>query len=205
MRLGNLKIGTRLALGFGVMAMIVLILGSFALFGINQLTSDMNAMGENRIPILLALDRLNRERMVIRAQTQAVFAQETQADAGEKYRTIQEERRKSWQRVDQNWEILVKIPRTSEKGRELQRQVTEQYKVCLLYTSREKYRAIQEERYKSWQRVDQSWQTLVKIPRTSEKGKELQQQLAEQYKAWRAIYVDLDKLLEVLALSLIHI
>ena len=129
MRLGNLKIGTRLALGFGVMAMIVLILGSFALFGINQLTSDMNAMGENRIPILLALDRLNRERMVIRAQTQAVFAQETQADAGEKYRTIQEERRKSWQRVDQNWEILVKIPRTSEKGRELQRQVTEQYKV----------------------------------------------------------------------------
>ena len=65
MRLGNLKIGTRLALGFGVMAMIVLILGSFALFGINQLTSDMNAMGENRIPILLALDRLNRERMVI--------------------------------------------------------------------------------------------------------------------------------------------
>ena len=55
MRLGNLKIGTRLALGFGVMAMIVLILGSFALFGINQLTSDMNAMGENRIPILLSL------------------------------------------------------------------------------------------------------------------------------------------------------
>ncbi|MBK8895881.1 MAG: MCP four helix bundle domain-containing protein [Candidatus Competibacteraceae bacterium] len=145
MKISNLKIGTRLILSFSVMAMIALILGGFAVFGINKLSNDMEVIGDNRLPTLQALAQLNRERMVIRAQTQSVFGYETQGDA------------------------------------------------------REKYRAIQEERYKSWQRVDQSWQTLVKIPRTSEKGKELQQQLAEQYKAWRAIYVDLDKLLEVLA------
>jgi hypothetical protein len=60
-------------------------------------------------------------------------------------------------------------------------------------------RGIQEERRKSWQQVDRWWEALLKIPRSSERGRALQQQLDGQYKAWRAAYVELDDLIERLA------
>ena len=128
MKISNLKIGTRLMFGFSAMAIVALLLGAFAIFGIDKLSNDIEGIGENRIPALQALAQLNRERMVIRAQTQGLFAYESQADSHDKYLAIQEERRKSWGRVDQYWEALLKIPRTSEKGRELQQRLTEQYK-----------------------------------------------------------------------------
>jgi len=145
MTLNNLKISTRLAIGFGAMAMIALLLGLLAVFGFDSLETDMENVGENRIPALQALNQLNYQRMAIRAQTQAVFAHETRTEVGAALRGIQEERRKSWQQVDRWWEALSKIPRTSERGRALQ------------------------------------------------------QQLDGQYKAWRTIYVELDDLIERLA------
>ncbi|MBL8247940.1 MAG: MCP four helix bundle domain-containing protein, partial [Candidatus Competibacter sp.] len=145
MHISELSIGKRLGISFGALAVIALLLGGLAVFGTRTLSENMENIGGNRVPALQALAQLNRERMVIRAQTQAVFAHETQANIREKLRGIQEERRKSWQQVDQGWETLLKIPRTSEKGRVLQ------------------------------------------------------QQLGERYKAWRAIYVDLDDLIERLA------
>ena len=143
--MNNLKIGTRLAIGFGVMVIIALLLGLLAVFGIQTLGTGLENIGENRLPALQALAQLNYQRMTIRAQSQAVFAHETQAEAGAGLRGIQEERRKSWQQVDRWWEALLKIPRTSEQGRALQ------------------------------------------------------QQLDGQYKAWRAAYVELDNLIERLA------
>ena len=127
MKTNTLKIGTRLALGFGAMAVIALLLGLLAVFGIYTLSADLENIGSNRIPASQALAALNRERMAIRAQTQAVFAHETQAEAREGFRRIQEERRQSWQRVDRAWEALLGIPRTSEAGRALQQQLEGEY------------------------------------------------------------------------------
>ncbi|HRD67615.1 MAG TPA: methyl-accepting chemotaxis protein [Candidatus Competibacter sp.] len=143
MNANNLKIGTRLTIGFGMVATIALLLGVLAMFGIYTMSMNMENIGGNWVPALQALAQINRERMVIRSQTQAVFAYETQADARESLHAIQEERRKSWQRVDQGWEALLKIPHTSEHG--------------------------------------------------------LQMQLQDEYKAWRAIYVELDGLVGRLA------
>ncbi len=128
MKINHLKIGTQLAIGFGTMSVIALLLGLLAVFGIQTLATSIESIGENRLPALQALAQLNRERMTIRAQTQAVFAHETQAEAGAGLRGIQEERRKSWQQVDRWWEALLKIPRTSQRGRALQQQLDGQYK-----------------------------------------------------------------------------
>ncbi|HRD64517.1 MAG TPA: MCP four helix bundle domain-containing protein, partial [Candidatus Competibacter sp.] len=128
MNIINLKIGTRLILGFGAMAVIALLLGLLAVFGIHALGSDIENVGENRIPALQALAQLNYQRMTIRAQTQAVFMHEAEADIKAGLQSIQKERQKSWQQVDRWWEALLKIPRTSEKGRALQQQLNEQYK-----------------------------------------------------------------------------
>ncbi|MER2601646.1 MAG: methyl-accepting chemotaxis protein [Candidatus Competibacter phosphatis] len=128
MNMTNLKVGTRLAVGFGVLAVIVLLLGGLAAFGIKMLAISLENIGGNRVPVLLVLGQLNRERMTIRAQTLAVFAQETQREAEAGLRAIQDERKKSWQRVDRDWEVLLKIPRTSERGRALQQQLEGEYK-----------------------------------------------------------------------------
>ncbi len=143
--MNDLKIGTRLVIGFGAMAIIALLLGLLAVFGIQTLVTGIESIDENRLPALQALNQLNYQRMMIRAQSYAVFSHETQAETGAGLHSIQEERRKSWQQVDQWWEALLKIPRTSEQGRALQ------------------------------------------------------QQLDGQYKAWRAAYVELDNLIERLA------
>ncbi|MCP5196955.1 MAG: CZB domain-containing protein [Gammaproteobacteria bacterium] len=148
MKKNHLKISTQLTIGFGAMMTIALLLGLLAVFGIYTLSADLENIHENRIPALQALARLNHERMVIRAQTQAVFAYETQVDAATELHNIQQERRKSWQQVD-DW-----------------------------------------------------WQALLKIPRTSEQGQTLQRQLDGQYKAWRTIYIELDELIERLATAI---
>ena len=145
MNLMRLTIGQRLGLGFGAVALIALLLGVLAVFGVRTLGASIELIGGNRIPALLALAELNRERMVIRSQTLAVFMHETQADA------------------------------------------------------REGLRAIQEGRQKSWQKIDKAWDAFLNTPRTSERGRALQDQLKEQYQAWRAIYVKLDDLIERLA------
>ena len=66
MKVTNIKIGARLAIGFGAMAMIALLLGGLAVFGIRTLSADMENVGGNRVPALLALGQLNRLRMAIR-------------------------------------------------------------------------------------------------------------------------------------------
>ena len=103
------------------------LIGVRAVFGVHTLSANMENIGGNRVPALLALSQLNRQRMTIRAQTQAVFAHETQAESEAGLRALQEERRKTWPKVDQAWEALLTVPRTSEKGRALQQQLQGEY------------------------------------------------------------------------------
>ena len=123
----NLTMGRRLGLGFSALAIIGLFLGGLAMYGVSTLATSLENIGSNRVPALLALADLNRERMTIRAQTLAVFSHETQTDATAGFRSIQQERAKSWQKVELAWAALVKIPRTSERGRALQEQLQGQY------------------------------------------------------------------------------
>ena len=56
-------------------------------------------------------------------------------------------------------------------------------------------RAIAEEREASWDVIDENWQIFANIPRLSEEGRALFEQLEREYGAWRDIYVDLDRLI----------
>lgn len=128
MNVSDLKIGTRLAIGFGALAVIALLLGGMGSFGIHTLSASMENFTTNRIPGMLLLSQLNRERMTIRAQTLAILAHETQADAHEHAHAIEAERQKSWQTVDRAWAEFVKLPRASERGRALVEQVDREYR-----------------------------------------------------------------------------
>ena len=52
MNINDLKIGTRLATGFGAMAIIALLLGGLAMFGVRTLSANMENIGGNRVPAL---------------------------------------------------------------------------------------------------------------------------------------------------------
>lgn len=92
MNITNLTIGARLAVGFGAMAIIALLIGVLAVFGVHTLSANMENIGGNRVPALLALSQLNRQRMTIRAQTQAVFSTKRKPSP-KRVRALQEERR----------------------------------------------------------------------------------------------------------------
>jgi methyl-accepting chemotaxis protein len=127
MNITHLSIGKRLGVGFGALVLIIVLIGSMAVVGVQTLSASLENFKVNRIPGMLILGELNRERMAIRAQTLSVLAYEAQAGVGERLRAIQAERQKSWQVTDPNWDQFVRIPRASEQGRALVEQLQGNY------------------------------------------------------------------------------
>ncbi len=142
-------IGKKLVTGFVSVATITLIVAIIGFYGLDQMTTTVDYIGSNRIPDLQSLGVLNTERMAIRAQTLDVYTAENaeQQDAIAIYRRIQGERRESWSRVDTAMENLRRIPRATERGRQM---ITD---------------------------------------------------LDREYRAWRAFYVELDRIIDQLANS----
>lgn len=145
--LKNIKIGKKLGLGFGIVALIVMIVGSIGYYGMAHMSQEMGYIGQNRIPDLQSLATLNYERMVIRADSLTVVTLESQENADDTLRRVLASRKRSW-------EI-----------------------------------------------VDRSWGTLISTPRATDQGREQIKQLESEYKAWRNLYVDLDRTIEQIALN----
>ncbi|UQB42478.1 HAMP domain-containing protein [Thiomicrospira microaerophila] len=62
-------------------------------------------------------------------------------------------------------------------------------------TSREELQKIQTARANSWKVVDEYWAAFAAIPKQSEQGARTFERLQAEYQAWRAIYVELDRLI----------
>lgn len=55
--------------------------------------------------------------------------------------------------------------------------------------------SIANQRQASWSVIDQHWERLASIPRVTERGQAIYDQLAAEYQSWREIYVELDALI----------
>ncbi|MGM0676267.1 MAG: methyl-accepting chemotaxis protein [Pseudomonadota bacterium] len=64
------------------------------------------------------------------------------------------------------------------------------------YTDKSALRNIAQERAQSWEAIDHYWAQFAEIPRLTEAGQRLYDRLSGEYQAWRAIYVELDALIE---------
>ena len=62
MTLDNIRIGKKLALGFGFVVLAAVILGGAGLFGISRISGDLAEIGEMRVPDLRILTKLNALR-----------------------------------------------------------------------------------------------------------------------------------------------
>lgn len=65
--------------------------------------------------------------------------------------------------------------------------------------SRDEYREIMRQRSESWRTVDKLYNSILSRPRQSERGRELMKQVESEYKAWRDVYVGLDRTVDQLA------
>lgn len=63
-------------------------------------------------------------------------------------------------------------------------------------TSSEELKKIQSARERSWKVVDEYWAVFAAIPKQSEQGAKTFERLEKEYQAWRAIYVELDQLID---------
>ena len=126
--LENMILRTKLLLLSGVMITGLLITGILGYWGMVQWESNMTNIGENRMPDLVALMSLNRERMTIRAQTVDILASAHSDDAQAQFRDIARQRSQSWAIIDEHWETLMGIPRAGERGRQLVSQLEGEYR-----------------------------------------------------------------------------
>ncbi len=62
----NFNLGTRLSLGFGILALLILIQGSMALQNMSRMDASQNEISENWIPTIMALGNLNMKLMYYR-------------------------------------------------------------------------------------------------------------------------------------------
>jgi methyl-accepting chemotaxis protein len=119
LNLNNLRTGTRLTFGYGIIIVLMLVVGALGLAGIRMLTNDMNIIGNDRIPGLRTMANLNYERMVIRAQTLNVYQVRGQEDASGQILQILRQREESWLKAEAALDEILAIPRATERGRQL--------------------------------------------------------------------------------------
>lgn len=128
MKLKDLKIGTKLSITYGILALITLFIGAIGFYQISVLSEGLKNISSNRIPDLTDYLSFNVERLNIRSQTIEVWVYENQPDARNEYSRILENRKESWNHVDKLYASILSRPRQTEKGKELMARVADEYK-----------------------------------------------------------------------------
>jgi methyl-accepting chemotaxis protein len=116
---GGWTIGKKLTASFAAITAIMLVVATIGFYGIFQLDSSLEYIGENRIPDVLALSGINYERMEIRSQTYEVAMLAGVANPGNGYRDILTRRQNSWRVVEEYLEVILATHRYDARGREL--------------------------------------------------------------------------------------
>ncbi len=123
----NIKVGVKLLGGFAVVTLIAVVLGGIGVFAIQELSGDLDRIGFERVPGIVLLGNMNFERMVIRGQTLEVFQIQGQDGAQARYREILNERRASFDRMENDLTEFVAIPRATEQGRQIVQRLQNEY------------------------------------------------------------------------------
>jgi len=122
-----MSIKSKLILMISLLLVGIGITGGVALYNGKSWSKDMVTVGETRLPALVHITTLNKERMIIRAQTLNVYAFENNYSANQEFKNILEQRTKSWEILEKNWEGFLSLPR-NQKGKELADKLDKEYK-----------------------------------------------------------------------------
>ena len=123
----NLSISLRI-ISISLLLLVALSVAVWEAFsGYNGWSNYAQLMRDNRVPSTLALGSMNTERMAIRAQTVEVQTQTRGFTHKDELRSIAEQRSRSWEVIDRNWELFASMPRLSQAGQDLFNQLEREY------------------------------------------------------------------------------
>jgi methyl-accepting chemotaxis protein len=105
MNLRNLNIAPRASLGFGLVALLVLLLGSFSLLQMGEMNKQSQQVNKNWLPSILSLSDMNRDILRLRALTLRLMLNTDEAMT-----------RQNLARLDELKEMMVKAQSDFEKS-----------------------------------------------------------------------------------------
>jgi methyl-accepting chemotaxis protein len=126
--LENMVLQSKLILLVAVMTVGLIIVGFIGFNGISQWSKDMNTFGQTRVPIMIALNDLNRERMAIRAQTLEAWKYQHDPLTTAEFQRIIDGRTKSWGHVDSDWKVIEEFEPSSDSNKALKAELLPAYK-----------------------------------------------------------------------------
>ena len=106
MSLRNLSIAPRAALGFGLVALLVILLGMFSLLQMSEMRKQSAAVDSNWLPSVMALGELSQDSQRLRALTLRMLVSQDAATVQASLRTVEELRAKLGQ-AEANYEKLI--------------------------------------------------------------------------------------------------
>ncbi len=115
----DMGIRKKLAVGFGAVVLIAVILGAAGVSGISRLSDDMAYVGETRLPDILSFSRLNYLRMIIRAESLEGLRAEDSSSRDTDVRRILDRRARAWEDIDKTWKNVLETKRHTKKGEQL--------------------------------------------------------------------------------------
>ncbi|WP_295401288.1 methyl-accepting chemotaxis protein [uncultured Thiocystis sp.] len=112
----KVRLSVKLLVGFLSVAMIVLIVGLFGIKGELDMRAHIEAIGQVRLPSIIQLDRMNIERLQVRAQTlevqgQAVWSPETR----KVLELVSRQRLASWKTVEEALAAYERLPKSADE------------------------------------------------------------------------------------------
>lgn len=126
--LENMVLRSKLMLLTTILMIGIVVVGSISYSGMSQWSKDMNELDEHRMPVLVALLNLNRERMTVRAQTLEAWKYQNLPGKTDSYNKIIEHRKASWEKIDAAWKVIEAFEPSSDEGKKLKTELLPSYK-----------------------------------------------------------------------------
>ncbi|WP_052501635.1 HAMP domain-containing methyl-accepting chemotaxis protein [Thiomicrospira microaerophila] len=123
----NLKIGTRLSILVSALLIGLVLSGIFSVSSLMNLRASLLNFSDVRMPGIISLGYMNTERMEIRSQTLTVLLYEHNFDSKEQLKALLDERARSWEVIDENWQVFSSLPRQTQRGVEAFQRLSSEY------------------------------------------------------------------------------
>lgn len=112
--LNNVKLGTKLLLGFGIVAMITLVLGIVGYYGAIKGESAVEEIGGVRLPSIDSMLTMSEAQTAVDGVENALLSRDIDLkDRQEKYKALED----IWKRAENAWKIYEPLPQTDEEAR----------------------------------------------------------------------------------------
>ncbi|HNV82492.1 MAG TPA: methyl-accepting chemotaxis protein [Tenuifilaceae bacterium] len=128
MKLKNVKLSVKLFFALGIIAVATVIVGAIGHVQITGLGNDIHNIGDMRIPDIVDYEKMNLEKLNIRAYTMEVLTFQNRDDARNDISNSINKINETWRRIDEIYTSLQSRPRQTERGKQLMERADNEFR-----------------------------------------------------------------------------